>query len=203
MIKDSNLWLNYTVDSLMAMSSAHVVRQILHGCLYAFLVIAILAFVVPFIVWPSRNAYIIHRELVHSLQHARTVRLEEFLETNILTVLELSHDQWPQVASAAPLVPDFKTPLVETACFNPHHRIVVQDKQRKDFTFTVCFECEKVKTEEFGVIMTPYLWQSSLLRLFSNHKIPVRGIMEYSRLAREQQAVEFSKSKSPSPAESP
>src|SRR5580704_4610462 len=184
------------------MASAHVVRQILRGCLYAFLIIAILALIVPFIVWPSRNAYTIRRELVHSLQHARTVCLEEFSGTNILTVLELSHDQWPQVVSATPMVPDFDTHLV-AACFDPHHRIVAKDEQGKNFVFTVCFECGKVKTEESGVIVTPYLWRSSLLRLFTNHNIPVREKMEYFRLEREQQTVEFNKSKLPYPAKSP
>jgi hypothetical protein len=183
------------------MSFAPLVRQILRGCLYAFLVVAVVVFI-AFIGWSSSDAYIIHRELVRSLQHARTVRLEEFSGTNILTALELSHEQWPQVASAASTVPDFKTHDI-AACYNPHHRIVIQEEQGKDFVFAVCFECEKVKTEESGIIVTPYLWRSSLLRLFTNHRIPVRGIVEYSRLEREQQAVEFGKSKSPSPAESP
>lgn len=170
------------------MPSVPVVRQILRGCLYAFLVVAAVV-LIAFIGWSSSDAYIIHRELVHSVQHARLVRLEEFSGTNILTVLELSHNQWPQVATSASIVLNFRTPLV-AACFNPHHRIVVQDEQGKDFIFTICFECEKVETEEFGVIVMPYLWRSSLLRLFTNHKIPVRGIIEYSRLEREQQAAE-------------
>jgi hypothetical protein len=184
------------------MSSASVVRQVLRGCLYTFLVVAIAAF----IVWPSSNAYMIHRELVHSLQHAQTVRLEEFSGTNILTALELSHEQWPQVASvasSAPIVPDLEIPLVETLCFIPHHRIVMRDEQGKDSIFSVCFECEKVKTEEFGEMEMPYLWRASLRRLFTNHKIPVREMAEYFRLAKEQQAAESIRSKSPSPAESP
>jgi hypothetical protein len=67
-------------------------------------------------------------------------------------------------------------------CFIPHHRVAALDSAGHRFVFRVCFACDEVNVQEEMPFMTPPLWQSSLRRLFTDHKVQIRGAKEYFRL---------------------
>jgi hypothetical protein len=135
-----------------------------------------------FVVWPTVSAMLIRREVVSALRRARTVLLEEYVGNRVLTTVELPRGKWHEVVQALPVVPDMGIPLLVKLCFDPHHRIVLADEHGRYFTFSVCFECDQVATDSSSIIGTPYLWRSSVRRLFSEHQIPIRNSREYGRI---------------------
>jgi hypothetical protein len=145
---------------------------------------AILAVVVfLFLVWPTVSALLLRRELAYALQRAHAVRLEEHEGSQVLSSVELPRSEWREVIRSFPIVPDVGVPLLVKLCFIPHHRIVVIPEQGEQFIFRVCFDCEQVATESSGILSTPYLWRSSVHRLFTEHQIPIRDLQEYHKLA--------------------
>ena len=132
------------------------------------------------VLWPTINALRVRHSLAVALQHAKSVRLEEFAFHVPLASVELPRGQWPQVLAAMPVVPDAGVPGSVRMCFIPHHRVVVTDPQDQSFAFTVCFACDQAHTERMGIFATPYLWCGPLRRLFTGHAIRIRTDREYT-----------------------
>lgn len=113
------------------------------------------------------------------MRSAETVRLEGFDDNgDVLARVELDTRQREAVASALPLRPDIGIPGLIAYCFVPHHRIVARDAAGQDVVFLLCFECDELRFQQGPIRMTPLLWRSSLRRLFTDHKIPVRDASE-------------------------
>ena len=137
-------------------------------------------FFVLFVLWPTINALRVRHSVATALQHAKSVRLEEFAFHVPLASVELPRDQWPQVLAAMPIVPDVGVPGSVRMCFIPHHRVIVTDQQGQPLAFTVCFACDQAHTERMGIFATPYLWCGPLRRLFTDHAIRIRTDREYT-----------------------
>ncbi len=143
--------------------------------------VRLVAFLV--VVIPTLQAFSIRHRVVSAVHAAQSVRLEEFGDDGaVLTAAELGPDQRKAVGSAMPLLPNVGVPGLMMLCFIPHHRVAARDPAGHELVFRVCFECDQVQVQEGYIFMTPFLWQSSLRRLFTDHKIPVRDEEEYYRL---------------------
>jgi hypothetical protein len=134
------------------------------------------------VIWPTLDAFVIRREVRSSLQRASSVRLQEYAGLAVLTTVDLPRSEWHRVVGAIPVIPDTGIPLLVKMCFWPHHRVVVTDDHGGEFIFRVCFYCDEVATDSSGIRSTPFLWRSSLRRLFTEQKIPIRDEHEYTKL---------------------
>jgi hypothetical protein len=135
------------------------------------------------IVIPTVQAFSIRHQVVSAVDAAQSVRLEEVGDGGaILSSAELDPKQRRAVASAMPFLPNLGVPGMISMCFIPHHRVVALDSAGHRFVFRVCFACDELNVQEEMPFMTPPLWQSSLRRLFTDHKIQIRSAREYYRL---------------------
>jgi hypothetical protein len=101
--------------------------------------------------------------------------------SSVRAKMELTYGQRDAIRHALPIVPDLGMPGLISLCFVPHHRIVMRDAAGQETKFTVCFGCDEVQLADGNIFMTPFLWRSSLRRLFTEHGIPVRDLREYSK----------------------
>ena len=131
---------------------------------------------------PSLQALWLRHRVLSDVRSAKSVRLEEFSGKQLIAKVELSVNQRQAVASALPIAPDIGVPGVISLCFRPHHRVVITSIEGVDVSFDVCFGCDEVRFGEGGIMMTPYFWQSSLRRLFTEHGVQVRQQKDYSRI---------------------
>lgn len=129
---------------------------------------------------PTLQAFWIRHRVLSAVRSAQSVRLEEFRGGEVLTKVELTSQQREAVRRALPIVPDIGLPGMIALCFVPHHRVVTRDAAGQESAFTICFGCDEARVERGAIFMTPFLWRSSLRRLFTDHQIPVRGLREYS-----------------------
>jgi hypothetical protein len=120
---------------------------------------------------PTVQALWIRHQVVSAVRSAQSVRLEEFEGVGVLSKVDLDVEQRNAVASALPIVPDVGWPDTVRRCFVPHHRVIARNAYGQEFAFTVCFGCEQVMTLRAGIFATPFLWRSTLRRLFNDHKI--------------------------------
>ncbi len=130
---------------------------------------------------PTLQALWIRDLVLSAVRSAQSVRLEEFRGGEVLSKVELTSQQRAAVRRALPIVPDIGVPGMVTLCFVPHHRGVTRDATGQESAFTICFGCDEARVGRGGIFMTPFLWRSSLRRLFADHHIPVRGLREYSK----------------------
>jgi len=131
---------------------------------------------------PTLLALRIRHRVLSAVAAAQSVRLEEFRGGEVLTKVELTSQQRETVRRALPIVPDIGLPGMINLCFVPHHRVVTRDTAGQESAFTICFGCDEARVARGAIFMTPFLWRSSLRRLFTDHQIPVRGLGEYSTL---------------------
>jgi hypothetical protein len=153
-------------------------KRILRLLLFAFVVLVLWLL----LIWPTLDAFVIRREVHSALQRATSVRLQEYAGLAVLTAVVLPRSEWHRVAAALPVVPDAGLPAIIRKCFWPHHRVIIVDERGAELILRVCFTCEEIATGSSGVHGTPYLWRSSLRRLFTEQKIPIRDEHEYSKL---------------------
>jgi hypothetical protein len=130
---------------------------------------------------PSLQAFWLRQRVASAMRSAKAVRLEEY-SGRILNKVELDLQQRKAVISALRLAPDIGMPGMIALCFMPHHRVVIQNADGREIAFDICFGCDEVRFDEEGIMMTPFAWQSSLRRLFTDHGIPIRSQREYARL---------------------
>jgi len=126
-----------------------------------------------------------------AFETARSVRLEEFLPHDgsgpvssgtVLNKVELSTEQKKAVVSAIPMTPDIGMPGFMPLCYMPHHRVVMTKPDGREIAFEICFGCDEVSFAQGKIVTTPFLWRSSLRRLFTAHGISVRTREEYMDL---------------------
>ncbi len=140
---------------------------------------------------PSLQALSLRRRIVTALNAASSIRLEEFLpkelsgpvsKGTVLNTVELNTEQRKAVLSAIPMTPDIGVPGVILLCYMPHHRVVMTNADGGEVAFEICFLCDEVSFAHDSIVMTPFLWRSSLRRLFTEQKIPIRTRDEYWKL---------------------
>ena len=143
------------------------------------------------IIIPSLQAFWLRHQIVAAFEAARSVRLEEFLPSElsgpvsrgtVLNKVELSMEQRKAVVSAIPMTPDSGVPGFILLCYMPHHRVVMTNSDGGEVAFEICFGCDEVSFAQGPVVMTPFVWRSSLRRLFTDHGILVRTKDEYRKL---------------------
>jgi hypothetical protein len=143
------------------------------------------------IVIPSLQALWLRHRVVSAFEAARLVCLEEFLPSElsgpvskgkVLNSVELSAEQRKALVSAIPMTPDIGVPGSILLCYMPHHRVVMTNPDGGQVAFEICFGCDEFSFAQDPVVMTPFLWRSSLRGLFTDHGIPVRTKDEYRKL---------------------
>lgn len=140
---------------------------------------------------PSIQALWWRHRIVSAFKAARSVRLEEFLPSElggpvskgrVLNAVELSAEQGKALVSAIPMAPDIGTPGFILLCYMPHHRVVIANPDGNQLALEICFSCDEFSFAQGSVVTTPLLWRSPLRRLFSDHGIPIRTKQEYTTL---------------------
>jgi hypothetical protein len=123
---------------------------------------------------PTLEAVVLSFRVLWAVGSAQSVRLEAFdFEGNVVAA-ELDRSERKDIALAMPPLPDVGVPGLTALCFVPHHRIVTRASSGQEKEFLVCFECEQLGFFGSLVSSTPFLWRSSIRRLFTNHGIPVQ-----------------------------
>jgi hypothetical protein len=153
-------------------------RRWLRWLRWAGIFVAVWVTVVPTI----QLLWIRHRVL-SAVRSAQSVRLEEFSFGKVLTSVEFTSNDSNWIRPAMPIRPDIGCPGMIDLCFIPHHRIVTRDRAGLEWTFTICFHCDEGRIGRGNIFMTPYLWRSSLRRLFTENHVPIRAEYSYSEPA--------------------
>lgn len=139
-----------------------------------FYLLAIFAYAVG---WPTFSLIIRRDQLITAIEHSDHVRLEAFdgEDNAVLASCVLSRDQaLAAVRSAMPLCVDVGDPSFIAWCFDPHHRIVVVNRDGATcYQVQVCFSCEQYELTSAKLTATPYAWRQPLRELFEQHAIPV------------------------------
>lgn len=123
---------------------------------------------------PTLEAFALSVRVLWAIGSAQSVRLEAFDFEGNFVAAELDRSQRKDIAFAVPPLPDIGVPGLTALCFVPHHRIVTRASSGEEKRFLVCFECDQLGFFGSLVSSTPFLWRSSLRRLFSGHGIPVQ-----------------------------
>jgi len=120
------------------------------------------------------------------------IRLEEFTrsvpmaaaqETLLQRRIIKRSDYW-RVALAMLPAPDASTYILQIMCYDPHHRIVLTNRDGTVHEVEICFRCRKMCVDSDGLGGTPLVWQYTLLSLFQHYGMPERSPAEYSELQR-------------------
>lgn len=126
-------------------------------------------------------------DMAVAVRAAQSVRLEEFVRGEKLTVKELDLAQRQRLIDELP--PNFYATLLIARCYVPHHRIVMSDTTGKEIVLEICFSCNEVRFDKSGIVMLPDGWKTFLRDLFSSHQVPIRP-EEYIKIRRRQDRSE-------------
>ena len=140
-------------------------------------------FVAFFVGWPTVQAFAVRGQVSNALKLAESVRLEEFAFNVPLTSVDLPTEQWSQVTTHLPIVPDIGVPGSVKMCFILHHRIVIIGRNQQQLIFTICFGCDQAAIGKSRIFALPYIWSATLRNLFASHQIRVRSDREYNDAA--------------------
>src|SRR5581483_9195884 len=108
-------------------------------------------------------------QMVHTIQSAASVRIEEFNGQRVLNQIELDQAQRSELADLLPTILPVGIPFSLKLCFDPHHRIVARRSDGTVYLITVCFECEQARNDDSEIYdMAP--WGARGLRRFIESK---------------------------------
>ncbi len=147
------------------------------------LVLLVFGFLVA---WPSVDQWREGHKLISALQDARSVSVVEFVPTLPQEVelprVALTPGQILELAGTVTAFYNLEFSSSGTLCYTPHHRVEIVRADGSNFSFEICFECDKYKYPGEFPRNLPPAWNAALAGFFTKAGLPPRGFNEYSVL---------------------